>query len=129
VKKAPWFKNTLLATAVMNVAGFISFLPQFPAARVMSGLPEAGHPLYAWLVASWILLFGIAYARLAFLETPERLFVQVGAIGKAMFFFLLLGFTLQGKLPAWAPLAGVADFIFAGLFFVWLYQTRSAEAE
>jgi hypothetical protein len=110
----------------MNVAGFVSFLPQFPAARAMSGLPEAGHPFYAWLVAFWILLFGLAYGRLAFMATPERLFVYVGAIGKVMFFFLLLAFTLQGKLPGWAPLAGVADLIFAGLFFVWLAQTRDS---
>ncbi len=73
--QAPWFKNTLLATAVMNMAGFVSSLPQFPVTRMMSGLPEDGHLLYAWPVAFWILLFGVAYGRLAFMETPERLFV------------------------------------------------------
>jgi hypothetical protein len=124
LNKAPWFKKTLLATAVMNVVGFVSFLPQFPAARMMSGLPESGHPLYAWIVAVWILLFGIAYGRLAFIDTSERLFVQVGAIGKLSFFLLVLACTLHGDLPAWAPLSGVPDLIFAGLFFVWLSQTR-----
>jgi hypothetical protein len=124
LKKAPWFKKTLLATALMNVAGFVSFLPQFPAARMMSELPEAGHPLYAWLVALWILFFAIAYGRLAFIETPERLFLQVGAAGKASFFLLLVVFTLRGELPRWTPLAGVPDLIFASVFFLWLYQTR-----
>ena len=117
-----WFKNTLLATAAMNIAGFVSFLPQFPAARALSGLPEAGHPFYAWLIAVWILLFGIAYGRLAFLDTPERLFVQVGAAGKAAFFFLVLALTIQGHLPAWAPLAGVPDLVFAVLFWLRLSQ-------
>lgn len=126
MQKPPWFRRTLLATALMNVAGFVSFLPPFPAARVLAGLPEVSHPLYAWVVALWILLFGIAYGRLAFLDTQERLFVQIGAAGKCAFFCLLVGFTLRGELPSWAPLAGVGDLLFAGLFLLWLWQTRSA---
>ena len=110
----------------MNVAGVVSFLPQFPAARVLAGLPETTHPLYAWVVALWILLFGIAYGRLAFINTQERLFVQIGAAGKCSFFCLLVVFTLRGELPSWAPLAGVGDLLFAGLFLLWLWQTRSA---
>jgi hypothetical protein len=125
MKKPPWFRQTLLATALMNVAGSVSFLPQFPAARVLAGLPEATHPLYAWVVALWIFFFGIAYGRLAFLDTQERLFVQIGAAGKCLFFCLLVVFTLRGELQSWALLAGVGDLLFAGLFLLWLYQTRS----
>lgn len=127
--KPLWLKRTLLATALMNVGGFLIFAPPFPALRALVGLPEAEHALYAWLVALWILFFGGAYARLAFSQTQERLFLQVATAGKASFVAVLIVLTLHGDLPPLVPLAGAADLICAILFGIWLYQTRNAQTE
>jgi hypothetical protein len=119
------FRRVLLATAVMNIAGFFALLPPYPALRAWVGVPEAP-PLYGWLLALWILFFGLAYLRLAFARTPERLFLQVAAAGKASFALLLIAFWLAGDLPLGAPLAGAADLGFAALFAARLVATRAA---
>ena len=122
-----WFRRALLATGVLNLGGALTLAPVFPNLRVLAGLPEAGHPLYAWLLALWTLFFGLAYLRLAFAPTPERLFLQVATAGKASFTLLLVAFWLRGVLPIQAPLAGLSDLFFAMVFVVWLYQTRAVE--
>jgi hypothetical protein len=120
-----FFRRALLATAVMNIGGFFALLPPLPAVRALVGMPEAP-PLYGWLVASWILFFGLGYLRLAYARTPERLFLQTCAAGKASFALLLIVFWWRGDLPFTAPLAGSPDLAFAALFVVRLYETRDA---
>ena len=120
-----WFRRTLLVTGVLNLGGALIFAPVFPNLRTIAGLPEAGHSLYAWLLALWTLFFGLAYLRLAFATTSERLFLQVAAAGKASFTLLLIVFWLHGVLPIQAPLAGSSDLFFAVIFVVWLCQTRT----
>ncbi len=117
------FRRALLATAVMNVGGFFALMPPLPGLRQLVGIPEAP-PLYGWLLALWILFFGLGYARLAFLKTEERLFLQICAAGKASFALLLIVFWLVGDLPVIAPLAGSPDLAFAALFLRRLSETR-----
>jgi len=119
-----WFRRVLLVTAVMNILGAAIFAPPLTAARHLIGVPEPGHPFYGWILALWILFFGLGYLRLAFAKTPERLFVQLGAAGKASFFLLLAAFWLGGDLPILVPLSALPDLLFAILFALWLYQTR-----
>ena len=122
---APWFRRTLIATGLMNLAGALTFVPSFPALRTFARLPDPGHPFYGWLLSLWILFFGLAYLCLAFAITPERLLLYVGAAGKASVSLLLVTFRLFGDLPGSAPLAGSSDLLFAVLFSLWLYQTRN----
>jgi hypothetical protein len=119
-----FFRRALLATAAMNIAGFFALLPPFPVLRTLVGVPEAP-PLYGWLLASFILLFGLGYWRLASLPTPERLFLQVAAAGKASFALLLIAYWLAGELPIAAPLVGSPDLVFAAIFAARLHATRS----
>src|SRR3954469_16799456 len=100
-REVAWFRAVLLATAVMNVAGCVVFLPQASALRATSGLPEPG-PLYGWVLALWVLFFGIGYGRLAFVETEERLFLWLGAAGKASFALVLAALWLGGHVPVLA---------------------------
>ena len=118
-----FFRRALLATAAMNVGGFFLLAPPFPYARRMVGVPEAP-PLYGWLLALWVLFFGICYWRLAASRTPERLFLVISAAGKASFALLLLVYWLAGDLPFTAPLAGSRDLVFAAIFAVRLHATR-----
>ncbi|MEO8601785.1 MAG: hypothetical protein ABI629_04320 [bacterium] len=121
------FRRALLATAVMNVVGFFALMPPFPFLRQLVGVPEAP-PFYGWLLALWILFFGLAYLRLAYVRTPERLFLQIGAAGKASFALLLIVCWLAGDLPILAPLAGSPDLGFAALFAARVYATRDRAA-
>jgi len=124
-----WFRRALLATGILNFGGALTFAPVFPNLRSLSGLPEAGHALYAWLLALWTLFFGLAYLRLAFATTCERLFLQVAAAGKASFSLLLIAFWLYGILPIQAPLAGASDLFFAAFFIIWLYQPHTGREQ
>lgn len=120
-----FFRRALLATAAMNVAGFFALAPPLPALRALVGVPEAP-PLYGWLLASFILFFGLGYWRLANSRREERLFLQVAAAGKATFALLLIAFWLAGDLPILAPLAGSPDLAFAAIFAARLYDTRAS---
>ena len=118
-----FFRRALLATAAMNVGGFFLLAPPFPYARRMVGVPEAP-PLYGWLLALWVLFFGLGYWRLAASPTPERMFLSISAAGKASFALLLVVYWLAGDLPLAAPLAGSPDLVFAAIFAARLHATR-----
>jgi hypothetical protein len=122
------FRRALLATGFMNLFGAVLLAPPAVALRAMTGLPEAGHPLYAWSLSLWILFFGVGYLRLAVSTSQERFFVAIGAAGKAAFSVLLAAFWLAGDLPARAALAGSADLAFAAVFAYWLWATRAQPA-
>jgi hypothetical protein len=119
-----FFRRVLLATAVMNIGGFVALAPPFPFLRALVGVPEAP-PLYGWIVAVWVLCFGIGYWRLARARTTERYFLAISAVGKATFALLLVAYWLEGTLPFTAPLAGSPDLVFAGLFARRLYDARA----
>lgn len=121
---ANWFRLTLLATSILNLAGAVVFALPIYNQGVPSDLPQNVHPLYLSIVSSWILIFGIAYFWMAVTAKPERLFIAVAAAGKltiALFFFL---FWMVGDLPLTILLAGVGDILFAIAFIYWLFQTK-----
>lgn len=120
-----WFRWVLLVAAFMNILGALTFMPPFPVLRTLAQLPQPEPPLYAWMLALWILFFGLAYLRLAFAKTQERLLLQVGTAGKLSFVVLLVVYWLQGDLPSLALQAGLNDLIFACLFAFQLYQNRN----
>ena len=116
-----WFRIALFATAAMNILGAFSFVPANRTGRELFGFPEA-HPLYLWILATWIFAFGLCYLWMAIKQSRERLFIVIAAIGKFSFFGLLLILALLGELPLRAALGGVGDLIFAVLFVVWLVK-------
>ena len=113
-------RNALFATAFMNVAAGLAFLPPAAGLRTLLGLPAGSDPLYLSLVALFVALFGLGYLWVAVANRPERLFITLGAIGKLGFFLLVVGFWLAGSLPATVLHGGAADLGFALLFFRWL---------
>lgn len=115
-------RGALLATAVMNIGAAAGFLPSAHAARVMAGIPEAGHPFYLATVAMFILLLGLGYLWAAVVGRADRLFITVAAVGKLAFFTLLMCFWAGGALPMRAPLAGSPDLVFGVLFLRWLLR-------
>ncbi|NJL27451.1 MAG: hypothetical protein HC897_05920 [Thermoanaerobaculia bacterium] len=124
-----WLRRALVFTGFLNLAAAVTFAPPFPALRAQAGFPEPGHPFYGWLVAAWIFFFGLAYLWLGFSSSHQRLFLAVGAAGKASFALLLIALSLTGDLPAKTPLAGLVDLLLAAFFVYWLLVTRPRAGE
>ncbi len=120
---AGWMRITLIATGVLNMPGAALFVPSFGQLRELNGLPAA-HPLYLWIIAGWIFLFGLCYLWLGVTGRSERLFLVIGGAGKMVFVIVMFCFWQAGQIPPGAALGSTADLVFALLFGVWLWQTR-----
>lgn len=114
----------LAATAVMNLGGAIAFAPLTNAGPEALNLPGPVHPIYLWIIAEFIAVFGVAYAWCAATGRAPRLFIAVGAAGKLLFFATLVAFWLSGEVSVKAAAGGIGDLIFGGLFVAWLIRTR-----
>ncbi len=124
MKLPRWMRVDLGATAAMNLVGASAFVPGLSVLREKAGIPLEGHPLYLWIIAEFIFIFGAAYAYCAITARAPRVFISVAAAGKLAFFATILGFWLVGDLPMMAVLVGSGDLIFGCVFLVWLAQTR-----
>lgn len=73
-----------------------------------------------------IAIFGVAYALVAYKPLPNRNLVAVGALGKAGAVLLTSLHALAGHIPNNVYQLGMSDLIFAGIFCLFLMQTRNA---
>ncbi|MEC4887783.1 MAG: hypothetical protein SAL70_41695 [Scytonema sp. PMC 1070.18] len=124
---ATWFRYCLLFTAIFNLFGAISFAPPVYNWVVNPlGLVNGTSPFSLWVIAFWILIFGVVYAWLAIKSQPEKLFIAVAAACKMASAILFFIYWFTGDLPLSSLFAGSGDFIFAILFIFWLFQTRQS---
>jgi len=112
-------RKILFLSAAINALGALFFVPPLPQVREIFDLPE-GDAFYLWLVASWILLFGLAYLAMALTGRMERGVLAVGAGAKATFAFLVLGYVLSGAWPAQASMLAGTDLVLAVIYMRWL---------
>ena len=119
-----WMRIALGLTAVMNIGGALAFAPLTKAGPEMLNLPGPVHPIYLWMIAEFIAVFGVAYAWCAVKGRAPRLFIAMGAAGKLLFFGTLVAFWMTGALKLEAAAGGIGDLIFGGLFLFWLYTVR-----
>lgn len=117
-----WMRAALAATAVLNLFGAVLFAPPSTLARELAGLPGEVHPLYAWTVAEFVGLFGVAYGWCAWRGSAPRLFIALGAAGKLAFFATLAAYGALGDLPLRAVASGSADLWFGLAFLFWLVR-------
>jgi hypothetical protein len=122
-----WMRRTLFTTAAMNIAVAAAFLPAAEPLRTAAGLPAGGDPFYLLMIGLFVLLFGLGYLWCAATGRAERLFIALGALGKASFVALLVRFWAAGALPLRAPVLGSADLVFSALFLVWLLTAPRAQ--
>ena len=120
----PWFRRALVATGIVNVLGALTFVPENRATRDLLGLPGNTHPLYLWIIASWIFGFGVAYLWLARQTRPEWLFVGIGAFGKLSFVAILAVAWLTGAIPLRGAVGGLWDLVLGLMFVSWLIAHR-----
>jgi hypothetical protein len=117
----------LWATAVMNVAAAFAITPMVTSARELLGLPGNVHPIYLWIIAQFVLIFGLGYGWCAYTGRAPRFFITLTGGGKLAFFALLVAYWQAGDVPLDAVVAGSGDLVFASLFFLWLYRMRGAK--
>ena len=119
-----WFQYCLVAAAIFNLFGAISFAPPvYYRVDDTVKLPQDASPFGLWVIASWIFLFGVGYALLALKPKPERLFIAVAASCKLALAILFTVFCSTGYLPSICLLGALGDFLFAMAFIFWLFQT------
>lgn len=124
---ARWMSATLLAAGAMNMFGAALFMPAFRSLRQMAGLPAESHPLYLWIIAGWIFLFGLCYLWLGISGRNERLFLVIGAAGKLTFVILLIIYSMMGQVPLVTAISSLPDLLFATAFVLWLWRTRNRQ--
>ena len=119
-----WMTTALLATAVMNLAAGLAFLPPAQPLRALVGMPD-GEPVYLATVALFVMLFGAGYAWVGFTGRDERLFLTLSAIGKISFVTIVTCYWLAARLPFQAVVTASGDLVFGAMFAWWLFTSRS----
>ena len=115
-----WMKIALIVTGVLNLFGAVLFLPSAESLRAANGFPTGSHPLYLSIISSWIFLFGLCYLWLGFKGRDEKLFLVIGAAGKAAFVAIALLFAARGEVPLITALSTLPDLAFAAMFTYYL---------
>jgi len=118
-----WMRNALLATAAMNLAAGVAFLPPAQPLRTLAGMPD-GEPVYLTTVALFVMLFGAGYAWVGLTRRDERLFLTLSAIGKVSFVTIVTFHWLAGRLPFQAVVTASGDLVFGAMFAWWLLTSR-----
>jgi hypothetical protein len=110
----------LAAAALFNAIAAAAFAWPGSALGQLAGLPGSAPALYRAVAAMFILLFGLAYAWLAWRPLIDRTLVAFGALGKAIaaasFALLWLNGAASGRLAA----LGAWDLVLAALFIACL---------
>ena len=119
-----WLQRAMLATAAMNLMGALTFTPWGRPIRALGELPDGAPPVYLWIIAIFVLLFGVAYLVMGLTGRGDPLLIAIAAAGKLSFFALLAVFWLAGGLTIKAPLSAVGDLVFGALFLIWLAAPR-----
>jgi hypothetical protein len=116
-----FIRRVLWASVIFNLGGASLFAFPSSALGQLAGMPGPVSPLYGYMLALFVVLFGGSYAWLALQKNIDRPLLAFGAIGKTCAFVLVLTFWLLGEVPARSVMAITGDLIFAGLFFWWLF--------
>lgn len=122
-----WMRLAMWATTPLNMLGAFIFLPANGWARRLGGLPEAGHPMYLWIIAAFIGIFGVGYGYCAAKGRASREFVGVGAAGKIAFFVVVAAFWLSGEVPFLTTFLAGADLLLGALFAWWLLRGQAPQ--
>ncbi len=116
----------LLAAAIWNI--FFSllgifFLPQKSSIFFSTMAPPADFFVNdpVWYI---VLIAGIGYGLVGFVNQKYRFFITIGAIGKIAFFCFVWYLWFASIANALAAMIALGDLIWAIFFFIFLYKTR-----
>lgn len=118
---------TLAASAPFNfVAAAALAFPTSSLAKMSGGEGVAVPPLYAYVLAYLVALFGVVYGWMAVQRVIYRPLVAISAVGKAGVFVIAAALWAAGDV-SWKTV-GVAsgDLTFAAIWTWWLVRTAAA---
>ena len=93
----PAFLWTALRVSIpVNLLGAVLFTPPLAPVRALVGMP-ALPASFALMLSTWILAFGLAFARLLHTRTVEPTLVAVSAFGKLTFVTSMIGAAATGE--------------------------------
>ncbi len=119
-----WFRYCLASALVFNLFGVVSFAPPiYYRAAASLGFPTDISPFGFWVLAAWILWFGLGYGWLAIYPRREVVFIAVAAACKITLGICLIGFWATGYLPNLALMPAGGDFAYAIAFILWLLNS------
>ena len=120
---APWLFG---AAAAFNAAVGFALLAARPWAGPLLGLDPIGgtNLVLVNLTGGFILLFAYGYARIALDPVGWRPLIGLSAIGKAMAAAGVMAPWIAGRISSLLPSLVGGDVVFAGLFVLFLRQTR-----
>jgi len=113
----------LAASAVMNLAGAVTFLPFVSRGRDLIGVPDAPG-FYLWILSTWVLAFGVAYLHQALTGRGNSAVLGLGAVGKVSFGLALVAAAWDGPRATAALVSAAPDIMLAAWFALWLWQRR-----
>ncbi len=122
-------KIALFAAALVNFFGAILFVPSITFFRDFYGLPNNAHPLYLWIIASWIFFFGLCYLWLAITGRRESLFLVIAAAGKISFSILMIAYCFLGEIHFLTAAGSLLDLFFGLFFLAYLWKTKNAAVQ
>jgi hypothetical protein len=121
-------RGTLWATALFNIGGCVVFAFPDSVLGRLNGFPAEVPPLYRFLAAMFIFLYGCAYAWLARQPVPSRAFIAFAALNKFCVFAIVVTLWLREEASLRNVVALSPDFWFAAAFVYWLLRFPPWEA-
>lgn len=115
---------SLAIAAPANIAAaFLFAFPEITAGSLVE-LPTASHPLYAWICASLVGLFGLAYAWMAWTGQMVRALLLLAALGKLSAGAAAITLGAIGALSTGASFVIAGDIVFALLWLHYLVRGK-----
>ncbi len=116
---------SLAVAAPANIsAAFLFAFPETTAESLIE-LPAASHPLYTWICASLVALFGLAYAWMAWVGRVVRPLLLLAALGKLSASAVAIALGAIGALSPGASIVIAGDIVFALLWLHYLLGVGS----
>lgn len=122
------FRRLLWIAAAFNVFGAVLFaFPAAPPGQLLQ-LPADVPLTYRAVTALFVLQFAGSYVWLALQPRIDRPLVGFAAIGKSVFFALVVVLWALHELSAMTVATASGDLVFAGLFLLWLRRSGAPTA-
>ena len=120
---------TLWMSFPLNLgAAYVLALPSSWPGQLV-GLSASVDPVYRYLSAFLVALFGVAYAWLALQRRVDQPLLLLAATGKLGAFILAFALWISAMSPPALVLAACTDLAFALLWFSWLLADESSTEE
>lgn len=123
-----YYQKLFLIGALWNWVATVIFALGYGVIFPLFGLPLPIYPVFFLMFLGLAFVFGIGYYWVSKDIYKNHDIVRMGIIGKIIVFVALVWAWVDGQIPLILTGAGVADLVFAILYFEFLHFFRKSEA-